>query len=150
MMAERSTPPPSEALKDLGEQLSDPSLKSSTRILILISLALNRKMSFVRLLAVTGVGKGSLSNHLERLEGSGYVVVKTGKTFSGYRTRVEITEKGLDAYNGLVRTLASFRETEGAGGQTGAVGANPSRGYPQGLPAPVPWPALPVRAHKEI
>jgi DNA-binding transcriptional ArsR family regulator len=69
-MAERVAPP-REALKDLGEQFSDPALKSSTRVLILISLALNRRMSVVRLLSLTGTGKGSLSNHLEKLERSG-------------------------------------------------------------------------------
>jgi DNA-binding MarR family transcriptional regulator len=110
-MAERVAPPRA-ALKDLGEQLSDPALKSSTRVLILISLALNRRMSVVRLLSLTGTGKGSLSNHLEKLEGSGYVVTKTSKTFGGYRTTVEITEKGLEAYDNLLRALSSFKLTE--------------------------------------
>jgi hypothetical protein len=55
-MAERPVPLP-EALKDLGEQFSDPA-KSSARILILISLALNRKMSVIRLLSLTGTRKG--------------------------------------------------------------------------------------------
>jgi DNA-binding MarR family transcriptional regulator len=110
-MTDRIDPPPSEALKDLGEQLNDPSLKSSTRILILISLALNRKMSFVALLGLTGIGKGSLFNHLEKLEASGYVATRTVKTFGGYRTSVEITEKGLVAYNSLLRTLSSFQQT---------------------------------------
>ena len=79
--------------------------------MILISLAMNRKMSFVRLLGLTGVGKGSLSNHLEKLERSGYVTTETRKTFSGYRTRVEITQKGLEAYDSLLRTLTSFKQT---------------------------------------
>jgi DNA-binding MarR family transcriptional regulator len=110
-MTERASSPPSDALKDLGELLSDPSLKSSTRILILISLALNRRMSFVRLLGLTGMGKGSLSNHLEKLESSGYVTTKTAKTFGGYRTTVEITDKGLEAYNDLLHTLTRFQQT---------------------------------------
>ena len=103
-MSERA-PPPAEALKELGEQLSDPALKSSTRVLILFSLAINRRMSVVRLLSLTGTGKGSLSNHLERLEGSGYVTTKTSKTFGGYRTTVEITEKGMQAYDDLLKAL---------------------------------------------
>lgn len=109
-MAERVASPP-DALKDLGAQFSEPALKSSTRILILISLALNRKMSVVRLLSLTRAGKGSLSNHLEKLEASGYISSKTSKTFGGYRTTVVITEKGLLAYNELLRTLSSFKET---------------------------------------
>jgi DNA-binding MarR family transcriptional regulator len=101
---------PLDALRDLGEQLSDPSLKSSARVLILISLALNRKMSFVSLLSLTGVGKGSLSNHLERLELAGYVTTKTVKTWGGYRTTVEITPKGTEAYNTLLRALTSLQQ----------------------------------------
>jgi DNA-binding MarR family transcriptional regulator len=110
-MAERSSPP-REALKDLGEQLSDPALKSSTRVLILISLALNRKMSVTRLLSLTGSGKGSLSNHLDKLEASGYVTTKTIKTFGGFRTTVEITDVGLVAYNDLLHALSSFKQSE--------------------------------------
>lgn len=102
---------PREALKDLGEQFSDPALKSSTRVLILLSLAINRKMTVVRLLSLTGTGKGSLSNHLEKLEGSGYVSTKTTKTFGGYRTTVEITEKGLEANDNLLRALSGLRRT---------------------------------------
>jgi DNA-binding MarR family transcriptional regulator len=109
-MAEERPAPPPEALKDLGEQFSDPALKSSTRILILISLALNRKMSILRLLSLTRTGKGSLSNHLEKLEASGYITTKTSKTFGGYRTTVEITEKGLAAYNELLHALSSFKQ----------------------------------------
>ena len=110
-MTERA-PPPREALKDLGEQFSDPALKSSTRVLILISLALNTRMSVVRLLSLTRTGKGSLSNHLEKLQASGYVTTKTSKTFGGLRTNVEITEKGLEAYDNLLKALSSFKRTE--------------------------------------
>jgi hypothetical protein len=42
------------ALMNLGQQLSDPSLKSSTRMLILISLALNKRLGFTELLTLTG------------------------------------------------------------------------------------------------
>jgi DNA-binding MarR family transcriptional regulator len=109
-MAERPAPPP-EALKDLGERFSDPALKSSTRILILISLALNRKMSVVRILSLTGTEKGSISNHLKKLEVSGYVTTKTSKTFGGYRTTVEITEKGLATCIELLNALSSFKQS---------------------------------------
>jgi DNA-binding MarR family transcriptional regulator len=113
------SPPPLDALRDLGEQLSDPSLKSSARVLILISLALNRKMSFVSLLSLTGVGKGSLSNHLERLELAGYVTTKTVKTWGGYRTTVEITPKGIETYNTLLRALASLQQAPGGQANAG-------------------------------
>jgi DNA-binding MarR family transcriptional regulator len=96
-------------LKALGEQLSDPTLKSSTRILILISLALNKKLGFIDLLNLTGTGKGSLSNHLEKLEASGYVKSKRTMTFGGPRIIVEITEKGIKAYDDYVMTVSRLR-----------------------------------------
>lgn len=97
-----------DALKSLGEQLSDPTLKSSTRILILISLALNKKLGFIDLLNLTGTGKGSLSNHLEKLEEGQYVKSSSKMTFGGPRVIVEITQKGIDAYENLVKTLGKL------------------------------------------
>ena len=78
-------------------------------------------MSFVTLLGLTGTGKGSLFNHLEKLEASGYVTTKTIKTFGGYRTNVEITERGLEAYNSLLRALNNFQQTDGGPDVKGTV-----------------------------
>jgi len=100
-----------DALKDLGERFNDPALKSSTRILILISLALNRRMSVVRILTLTGTEKGSISNHLKKLEASGFVVTRTSKTFGGYRTTVEITQKGLQTCIELLTTFSNFKQS---------------------------------------
>ena len=58
------------------------------------------------LLSLTGTGKGSLSNHLEKLETSGYIRTKTKMTFGGPRVVIEITPKGMDAYNSLVGALS--------------------------------------------
>lgn len=94
------------ALRSLGTQFNDPCLKSSTRILILMSSALNKRLGFTDLLSLTGTGKGSLSNHIEKLETSGYVKTKTMMTFGGPRVVVEITEKGMQVYENLVKTLS--------------------------------------------
>jgi DNA-binding MarR family transcriptional regulator len=101
-------PEENDALKSLGTQLSDPSLRSSTRILILISLALNKKLGFTDLLKLTGTGKGSLSNHLEKLEADAYVRSTSTMTFSGSRIVIEITQKGMDAYENLLKTLGKL------------------------------------------
>lgn len=101
------------ALNALREQLNDPSLKSSTRVLILVSLALNRKMTFMDLLTITGTGKGSLSNHIEKLESSGFIIIKTKATFSRDRCIIELTEKGLGAYKELVKTMSALQEKDG-------------------------------------
>ena len=82
--------------------------KSSTRILILFSLALNNKLGFVDLLNLTGTGKRSLSNHLERSEASGYVQTRSVMTFGRPRVEVKITPKGKKVYENLVRTMAKL------------------------------------------
>jgi DNA-binding MarR family transcriptional regulator len=94
-----------DALKSLSEQFNDPCLKSSTRVLILFSLALNKRLGFVDLLKLTGTGKGSLSNHLEKLESSGYIKQRTQMTFGGSRIVAEITAKGLESYDTLLSSL---------------------------------------------
>lgn len=99
-------------LTALREQLNDPSLKSSIRVLILVSLALNHSVTFMDLLTLTGIGKGSLSNHLEKLESSGFITIRTRATFSRDRCIIEITEKGLDAYKTLVRTMSELQERD--------------------------------------
>ncbi len=100
-----------EAPKSLNEQLSDPTFKSSTRILILVLLAQTRKMSSVELRTLTGLGKGSLENHLSKLEGIGYVTISNAKSIGGRGSpmqTVEITEKGRDACRALVKSISSL------------------------------------------
>ncbi len=103
-----SKPRAPEALKSLSEQLGDPSFKSSTRILILILLAMNKKLSAVELRSFVGLGKGSLENHLEKLEAAGHIKVRSVRTWGGTRQIVEITEKGLDDCRSLLRKMNSL------------------------------------------
>jgi DNA-binding PadR family transcriptional regulator len=100
-----------ETIHSLNEQLSDATFKSSTRILILVMLALNRKISSVELRTLTGLGKGSLENHLNKLESYGYVVVSNTKSIGARgnpRQIVEITDKGIDACRSLVKSISSL------------------------------------------
>jgi DNA-binding MarR family transcriptional regulator len=97
-------------LKILAGQLSDPALKSSARIVILISLSINKKLSFVELLELTGLGKGSLENHLQKLSDSEYVTTKNFKTFGGLRETVEITDKGREACRSLLTELKNVED----------------------------------------
>lgn len=107
------------ALKSLADQLSDPALKSSARILILISLSINKKLSFVELLGLTGLGKGSLQNHLEKLSSSQYVTTRNVKTFGGMRELVEITGKGQEVCRSLLTGLKNVGEKEEEGEEEG-------------------------------
>ncbi len=70
-----------------------------------------RKMSSVELRTLTGLGKGSLENHLNKLESFGYVAISNAKSIGARgasRQIVEITEKGLDACRALVKNISSL------------------------------------------
>ena len=100
-----------ETIKSLNEQLNDSTFKSSSRILILVLLAQARRMSSVELRTLTGLGKGSLENHLSKLEGFGFVRISNAKSIGarGSPMRiVEISEKGLDACRALVKNMSSL------------------------------------------
>ena len=85
-------------LEELNVLLNEPVLKSTARLSILITLALNSKLTFTDLLTITSIGKGSLSNHIEKLASNGLVSVRTVLRSSGPRVLVEITDKGRAAY----------------------------------------------------
>jgi DNA-binding MarR family transcriptional regulator len=100
-----------ETFKSLNEQLSNSTFKSSARILILVLLAQARRMSSVDLRMLAGLGKGSLENHLNKLESFGYVKLISSKSIGARgapRQMVEITEKGLDACRALVKSISSL------------------------------------------
>ena len=70
-----------------------------------------RRMSSVELRTLTGLGKGSLENHLNKLESFGYVKISNEKSIGARgspRRMVEITEKGLDACRALVKSISSL------------------------------------------
>ena len=97
-----------KTVQSLSEQLSNAGLRSSSRILILILLAMNKRSTATELRALTGLGKGSLENHLEKLELVGYVKTKNVKSFSGWRQTVEITQEGLEGCRELLRTIQAL------------------------------------------
>ncbi|MEM0272242.1 MAG: transcriptional regulator [Thermoprotei archaeon] len=110
MSEEESETSSSSALKELADFLDDSTLKSSIRLLIVISLALNRKLGFTDLLELTGTGKGSLSNHLDRLASSGYIKLRIVPTLKGPRTIAEITQKGLETYQKYLVLIEKIRD----------------------------------------
>jgi DNA-binding MarR family transcriptional regulator len=93
----QDTPASDMATMDLlNKQLGEPTLKSSTRILILILLSVHKRMSLIELGRFTGLGRSSLGNHLQKLEAAGYIEAKAVPTFGGRRQMIEITKKGLE------------------------------------------------------
>ncbi len=87
-----------DSLTDLGKELNEPSMKSVPRVIILIALAINKKMNFRELQLVASCGKGSLSNHLEKMSGDGLISIRSVLRKNGPGISVSITEKGIEVY----------------------------------------------------
>ena len=104
-MVPENQPAAPEPLASLGEQFSQEELRSSTRVLIMLSLGVNRRMAFAALLRLSHCAKGSLSYHLKQLETAGLLHTSTVFTFGGPRVVAEITQKGRTRYNGLIDEL---------------------------------------------
>lgn len=104
MVGEPSSGVP-EPLSNLGAQFSQEELRSSARVLIMLSLGVNRRMSFAALLELSHCAKGSLSYHLKQLETAGLLRTSTVFTLGGPRVVAEITEKGRVRYTGLIDEL---------------------------------------------
>ena len=100
--------PHTEAIKSLSQQLGDPTFKSSARILILILLAMNKKLSASELRSFVGLGKGSLENHLAKMEASGLIRIRPVRSWGGMHQVVEITEKGLEDCRSLLKKIHSL------------------------------------------
>ncbi|WP_161952119.1 transcriptional regulator [Thermoplasma sp. Kam2015] len=96
-------------IANLARRLSDDAMKSSMRLLIIISLYLNDRLSFSDLLDLTGLGKGSLANHLNKLMEKG--LIKSGFAFSlnGPVTVYSLTEEGRKVYTEYVGAIMRMR-----------------------------------------
>lgn len=108
MRDNRSSDKVESILEKLSEQLGEPVMKSSQRLLIIIILKINGKMRFYELQSTLGIGKGSLSNHLEKLESNGFIKTKDVLTISGPGKLIELTEKGkeiVDEYSQLMSMI---------------------------------------------
>ena len=98
-------------MRALNKLLNKSALKSSTRIFVLALLSLNRKLSSVELRTLTGLGKGSLENHLIKLERSGYVLTSRSKFIKNRGPPsqiVTITRKGLSDCKALVKNMTDL------------------------------------------
>ncbi len=86
----------------------DEDIINPKRILIMTTLFIFREVIESDLAKATGIGWGSLSTHLSRLEKKGYVKRKKAITKKGIRTVVCITEKGYKKYVEEVEKLKSI------------------------------------------
>ncbi len=94
-----------DSLKVLSSIFNDRILKSSSRLLILICLSMNRKLGFTELSKLTGLAKGSLGNHLTKLSSSGLISVSEHSFFTSRRIAIKITVKGLETINKYITAI---------------------------------------------
>ena len=81
-------------------------------MLMIITLSINKRLTFTDLMQLTSLGKGSLSNHIDKLREDGLVVTRTVFSLSGPRLIVEITEPGMDVYRSYLSLLKRLMELQ--------------------------------------
>ncbi len=103
----KSSPDP-RAFLDLDRMVHEPA-----RLAILTVLASAEEVAFLFLQKVTGLSKGNLSSHTQKLEAAGYL--ETAKAFQGRipSTTFRITEEGRTALQAYHRQLRALLPKEG-------------------------------------
>ncbi|MGP6206823.1 transcriptional regulator [Cuniculiplasma sp. SKW3] len=102
-------------LERLSSQLGEPVLRSSQRLLILIMLKVNGRMRFYELQTTLGIGKGSLSNHLDKLADKDLIKIKDILTLTGPGKSIELTDKGkeiVEEYSRLMSLIFEDKKTK--------------------------------------
>jgi DNA-binding MarR family transcriptional regulator len=92
-------------LSQLAEEITTTPFKSSIRLIIIMSLGIGKRMRLTDLMKLTGCGKGSISNHINKLEKFGFVTTRDVSIFTSPRIVVEITNKGEEFYNSYLDML---------------------------------------------
>ena len=103
----QSDPDPKSIL-DLDRMVHEPA-----RLAILTVLAAAEEVAFLFLQKVTGLSKGNLSSHTQKLEAAGFL--ETVKAFQGRipSTTFRITEEGRAALQAYHRQLRALLPKEG-------------------------------------
>ena len=96
---------PFESLSALDRRVHEPA-----RLAILTALSACREADFLFLQSLTGLGKGNLSSHLDKLEEAGLVRIEKGYTGKVPHTRIFLTPAGRLAIDGHWRRLEGFRK----------------------------------------
>lgn len=99
-------------IEKLSLWLDEPIMKSSTRLLIIIALYLNDYLTFTELLQIVHVGKGSLMNHLGKMQEK--QIVKIKKVFSPAvpRTVIELSDLGRDIFKEYSKLMIQILKSD--------------------------------------
>lgn len=86
----------------------NPLLHSQLRLAIISYLISNGKSDFNELKEVTNATSGNISVQLKKLEQEKYIIIKKGFKNNYQHTSVEITKKGIDAFEEYVKAIGHY------------------------------------------
>ncbi len=86
----------------------NPLLHSQLRLAVMSYLVSNQAADFKELKAVTGATSGNLSVQLQKLKDAGYIDIRKGYKNNYPHTGVEVTRKGIDAFEEYVRAIKQY------------------------------------------
>ena len=95
-------------LRQISVELSNTPLTSSSRLIIIMSLAIDKRMKLSDLMKVTGCGKGSIENHVSKLEEGGFVRTEKISFFKSPRVYAQLTDKGRNFYENYLGLIGKF------------------------------------------
>ena len=73
-----------------------------------MSLAIDKRMKLSDLMKVTGCGKGSIENHVSKLEEGGFVRTEKVSFFKSPRVYAQLTDKGRNFYENYLKLIGKF------------------------------------------
>ncbi len=86
----------------------NPLLHSQLRLAIISFLVTNAKSDFNEIKDITKATSGNISIQLKKLEDAGYIKIKKGFKDNYQHTSVEITKKGIDAFEDYVEAIKQY------------------------------------------
>ncbi len=86
----------------------NPILHSQLRLAIISLLVTKGKSDFSEIKQITGATSGNISVQLKKLEKARYITIKKGFRNNYQHTSVEITKKGIDAFEEYVEAIKQY------------------------------------------
>ena len=86
----------------------NPLLHSQLRLAIISYLVSNGKSDFNELKEITKATSGNISVQLKKLEKAKYITITKGFLNNYQHTSVEITDKGIDAFEEYVEAIKQY------------------------------------------
>ena len=86
----------------------NPILHSQLRLAIISFLVSNEKSDFNELKEITDATSGNISVQLKKLQEAGYIKITKGFKNNYQHTLIEITDKGIDAFEDYVEAIKQY------------------------------------------